>query len=206
MQYTKIEELSGGERRRLYLLRVLMEAPNVLLLDEPTNDLDINTLSILEDFLDSFIGVVVVVSHDRYFLNRICNKIFSYEDKGQIKVYNGNYSDYQISTEIGKSSTEPGEKKDKKQVNTRIKEIDNRPKFSFKEAKEYEEISGLIEKLENKVSNIEEEMVKNSASYGKLQELMNKKEKLEEEIMIKYERYEYLEDLAAKIEEYNSKK
>jgi ATP-binding cassette subfamily F protein uup len=207
MQYTKIEKLSGGERRRLYLLRVLMEAPNVLLLDEPTNDLDINTLNILEDFLDSFIGVVVVVSHDRYFLDRICNKIFAYRDKGMIKVYNGNYSDYQIAVEIEKNNIEQEDKKDKKMVNTKAKkERDNRPKFSFKEIKEYEEIPELIEILESKVSSIEEDMVKNSSSYGKLQELMGEKEKLEEELMAKYERYEYLEEIAKKIEEYKNNK
>lgn len=206
MQYTKIEKLSGGEKRRLYLLRILMEAPNVLLLDEPTNDLDISTLNILEDFLDSFIGVVVVVSHDRYFLDRICNKIFSYEDKGRIKVYNGNYSDYQISVEIENDFEEVEEKKVEKQANKRSKERDNRPKFSFKESKEYEEIPGLIEELENKISSLEEEMAKNSASYGKLQELMGEKEKLEEELMEKYERYEYLEDLATKIQEYKDNK
>ncbi len=100
MQYTMIEKLSGGERRRLHLLRVLMEAPNVLILDEPTNDLDIETLKILEDFIDEFVGVVIVVSHDRYFLDRICNKIFSFENKGLINIYNGNYSDYLINKEI----------------------------------------------------------------------------------------------------------
>ncbi|MBD7910512.1 ABC-F family ATP-binding cassette domain-containing protein [Clostridium cibarium] len=206
MQYTKIEKLSGGERRRLYLLRVLMEAPNVLLLDEPTNDLDINTLNILEDFLDKFIGVVVVVSHDRYFLDRVCNKIFAYRDKGSIKVYNGNYSDYQITIEVEKGRIEPEDKKDKKAVTSRTKERDNRPKFSFKETKEYEEIPEVIEKLENRISNIEEEMVKNSSSYGKLQELMEEKEKLEEELMGKYERYDYLEDLAKQIEAYKNNK
>ncbi|MDU2994196.1 MAG: ATP-binding cassette domain-containing protein, partial [Clostridium sp.] len=103
-----------GERRRLHLLRVLMEAPNVLLLDEPTNDLDINTLNILEDFLDSYIGVVVVVSHDRYFLDRVCNKIFAYEGNGEIVTYNGNYSDYSIKVELKKANKETEVKKEKK--------------------------------------------------------------------------------------------
>lgn len=205
MQYTKIEKLSGGERRRLHLLRVLMEAPNVLLLDEPTNDLDINTLTILEDFLDSFVGVVVVVSHDRYFLDRICNKIFSYEGNGKIRGYNGNYSDYLITHEIEKIQHENEEKKEKKPVKERSRERDKRPKFSFKEQKEYKEIPEKIEKLEDRISEIEEEMNKNASSYGKLQELMEEKDKLEEELLYSYERFDYLENIAKEIEEYKSK-
>lgn len=204
MQYTKIEKLSGGERRRLHLLRVLMEAPNVLLLDEPTNDLDINTLNILEDFLDSYIGVVVVVSHDRYFLDRVCNKIFAYEGNGEIETYNGNYSDYSIKVELKKANKEKEVKKEKKENTQRIRERDSRPKFSFKEQKEYEEISSVIENLENEIANIDKLMQENSASYSKLQELMTEKEKLEEELLYKYERYEYLEDLAQRIEEYKN--
>jgi ATP-binding cassette subfamily F protein uup len=206
MQYTKIEKLSGGERRRLHLLRVLMEAPNVLLLDEPTNDLDINTLNILEDFLDSFVGVVVVVSHDRYFLDRICNKIFSYEGNGVIKTYNGNYSDYQITKEIEEIQKEDNLSKEKKVTQSRNKPKDERPKFTFKEAKEYEEIAEVIENLEEKISEIEKDMITNSSSYSKLQELVVEKEKLDNELLFKYERYEYLEDLASKIEEYKSNK
>lgn len=204
MQYTKIEKLSGGERRRLHLLRVLMEAPNVLLLDEPTNDLDINTLNILEDFLDSYIGVVVVVSHDRYFLDRVCNKIFAYEGNGEIETYNGNYSDYSIKVELKKANKEKEVKKEKKENAQRVRERDSRPKFSFKEQKEYEEISSVIENLENEIVNIDKLMQENSASYSKLQELMTEKEKLEEELLYKYERYEYLEDLAQRIEEYKN--
>lgn len=205
LQYSKIEKLSGGERRRLHLLRVLMESPNVLLLDEPTNDLDINTLTILEDFLDNFAGVVVVVSHDRYFLDRICNKIFSYEGNGLIKPYHGNFSDYQISKVVEEVEKDENKKEKKPEVQ-RVKNKDTRPKFSFKEAKEYETIEEDITKLEEKISQLEEEMVKNSSSYGKLQELVEKKEKTEEELLYKYERYEYLEDLAKKIEEYKKNK
>ncbi|MBS5928428.1 MAG: ABC-F family ATP-binding cassette domain-containing protein [Clostridium sp.] len=204
MQYTKIEKLSGGERRRLHLLRVLMEAPNVLLLDEPTNDLDINTLNILEHFLDSYIGVVVVVSHDRYFLDRVCNKIFAYEGNGEIEPYNGNYSDYSIKVELKKANKETEVKKEKKENGQRVRERDSRPKFSFKEQKEYEEISSVIENLENEIANIDKLMQENSASYSKLQELMIEKEKLEEELLYKYERYEYLEDLAQRIQEYKN--
>ena len=205
LQYSKIEKLSGGERRRLHLLRVLMESPNVLLLDEPTNDLDINTLTILEDFLDNFAGVVVVVSHDRYFLDRICNKIFSYEGNGFIKLYHGNFSDYQISKVVEEVEKDE-KKKEKKPEVQRVKNKDTRPKFSFKEAKEYETIEEDILKLEEKISKLEEEMVKNSSSYGKLQELVEAKEKTEEELLYKYERYEYLEDLAKKIDEYKKNK
>lgn len=209
LQYSKIENLSGGERRRLHLLRVLMEGPNVLLLDEPTNDLDINTLTILEDFLDTFYGIVVVVSHDRYFLDRICNKIFSYEGNGYIKKYHGNYSDVQIQKEIENNKIIENKnhkvKEEKVQVN-RVRERDSRPKFSFKEKKEYEEIDKIIENLENKISDIEKAMEENATSYGKLQELSEEKEKFENELLEKYERYEYLNNLAEKIEEYKNSK
>lgn len=206
MQYTKIEKLSGGEKRRLNLLRVLMSSPNVLLLDEPTNDLDIKTLTILEDFLDSFAGVVVVVSHDRYFLDRICNRIFSYEGNGYLKPYNGNYSDYLISKEFEKIQKENETVKEKKETVTRTRERDNKPKFSYKEQKEFNEIYNLIEKLENKIAKIEEEMSENSSSYSKLEELVNEKEKVEEELLTKYERAEYLENKAKEIEEYKKNK
>ena len=205
MQYTMIEKLSGGERRRLHLLRVLMEAPNILILDEPTNDLDIETLKILEDFIDEFIGVVIVVSHDRYFLDRVCNKIFSFESNGLINIYNGNHSDYLINKEIkflkekeeGKSKVESVKKKEY------IRNKDERPKFTFKEQKEFENIYSDIEELEIKIAEIEEEMNKNSSSYGFLNELDQEKTKLEEELLEKYERQEYLEEIAKKIEEYN---
>ena len=209
MQYTMIEKLSGGERRRLHLLRVLMEAPNVLILDEPTNDLDIETLKILEDFIDEFIGVVIVVSHDRYFLDRICNKIFSFEGRGLINIYNGNYSDYLINKEIKFLKEKEAEQNNKAEISkkkTYVKNKDERPKFTFKEQKEFETIYTDIEAIENKIAEIEEEMIKNSSSYGLLNELDQEKTKLEEELLEKYERQEYLEDIAKKIEEYNSKK
>lgn len=202
MQYTKIEKLSGGERRRLYLLRILMESPNVLLLDEPTNDLDINTLNILEEFLDSYAGVVVVVSHDRYFLDRICNKIFSYEGNGLVKVYHGNYSDFLISKEIEAIQNENSQVKEKKIVQKRQRE--DKPKFTFKETKEYELIGPEIEKLELKIEELENLMEENASSYSKLQELVEEKERAEEELLYKYERLEYLEDKAKQIEEYKN--
>ena len=204
MQYTRIDKLSGGERRRLHLLRVLMESPNVLLLDEPTNDLDITTLNILEDYLDSFVGVVITVSHDRYFLDRICNKIFSYEGSGNIKIYNGNYTDYMLHKDIVDENDTLQTTKSKKESEspTRVKERDLRPKFSFKESKEYNEIGDVISSLEEKISSLEKEMEKNASNYSKLGELINEKEKLEEDLLYRYERFEYLEDLANKIEEY----
>lgn len=211
MQYTPIEKLSGGERRRLHLLRVLMESPNFLILDEPTNDLDIETLKILEDFLDKYLGVIIVVSHDRYFLDRICNKIFSYEGNGYIKEYHGNYSDFLISKEIEKANLSVDNSKnnnsnnDDKTKNYKEKTKENKPKFTFKEQKEYDTIDDDIAKLEEKLSKLEQEMNKNSSNYGKLNELMKEKEELQKELDNKYERWEYLNEIAEAIEEYQNK-
>jgi len=208
MQYTPIEKLSGGERRRLHLLRVLMESPNFLMLDEPTNDLDIETLKILEDFLDKFMGVVIVVSHDRYFLDRICNKIFSYEGNGVIKEYNGNYSDFLISKEIEKVQEEINTVDDKikeeKIKGTKERSKDNKPKFTFKEQKEFEVIDEDISKLEEKIEHLEKEMTKNSSNYGKLNELMKEKEEAQKELEHKYERWEYLNEISEAIEDYKT--
>lgn len=207
MQYTPIGKLSGGERRRLHLLRVLMESPNFLILDEPTNDLDIETLKILEDFLDKFCGVVVVVSHDRYFLDRICNKIFSYEGNGYIKEYNGNYSDFLIAKEIEnvKENALNSEVKDKpKNKGTKEKTRENKPKFTFKEQKEFETIDEDIAKLEEKIENLENEMAANSSNYGKLNELMKEKDETQSLLDEKYERWEYLNEIAEAIEEYKA--
>ena len=204
LQYTPIEKLSGGERRRLHLLRILMESPNVLILDEPTNDLDIETLKILEDFLDEFMGVVIIVSHDRYFLDRLCNKIFSYEGNGLIKQYVGNYSDYLIYKEYEKAneSLTTSNENDKKQIDKSYKSKDNRPKFTFKEQKEFEEIYDIIEKIEHNITDIENKMNKNATNYGALNELIQEKEALEEKLLMKYERLEYLEDIDRQIKEY----
>ncbi|NSB14757.1 ABC-F family ATP-binding cassette domain-containing protein [Clostridium beijerinckii] len=210
MQYTPIEKLSGGERRRLHLLRVLMESPNFLILDEPTNDLDIETLKILEDFLDKFMGVIIVVSHDRYFLDRICTKIFSYEGNGYIKEYNGNYSDFLISKEIEKiKSVESNDKSGNefaadKGKGFKEKTKDNKPKFTFKEQKEYETIDEDIAKLEEKINSLEKEMAKNASNYGKLNELMHEKEEVQSELDNKYERWEYLNEIAEAIEEFKN--
>ncbi|MBY7025268.1 MULTISPECIES: ABC-F family ATP-binding cassette domain-containing protein [Clostridium] len=207
MQYTPIEKLSGGEKRRLHLLRVLMESPNFFILDEPTNDLDIETLKILESFLDEFMGIVIVVSHDRYFLDRICNKIFSYEGDGLIKEYNGNYSDFLIAKEIEKNNKSlENEKSTNKVKKERVKNKEDKPKFTFKEQKEFETIDVDISTLESKIEHLDKELEKNATNYGKLNELMKEKESLEQELEKKYERWEYLNEIAASIEEYNSKK
>ncbi|WP_300276058.1 ABC-F family ATP-binding cassette domain-containing protein [Peptacetobacter sp.] len=200
LQYALIEKLSGGERRRLHLLRVLMGAPNVLLLDEPTNDLDIETLKRLEDYLDEFDGVVITVSHDRYFLDRICNKIFAYEGNGRIFIFTGNYSDYSIFREIEgiefeDSKPEKSIKQKKEPVIEKTK-VDKKTKFSYKEQKEFDSIDSDIEQLEKKISALEESTVMYATDFTKLQEIMNEKAELEKELEYKYERWEYLNELA----------
>ncbi|MCX0409066.1 ABC-F family ATP-binding cassette domain-containing protein [Clostridium perfringens] len=205
LQWTMIGMLSGGERRRLHLLRVLMEAPNVLLLDEPTNDLDIETLNRLEDYLDDFGGVVITVSHDRYFLDRICNKIFSYEGNGKIDIYTGNYGDYLISKEeevVNNKEKEVAVDKNKKEPSVdKNKNKGKVLKFSFKEQREFETIDEEIMTLEEKIEELDSLMAKHASEYGRLQELMEEKAKVEEELAFKYERWEYLNELAAQIEE-----
>ncbi|EHA1006517.1 ABC-F family ATP-binding cassette domain-containing protein [Clostridium perfringens] len=205
LQWTMIGMLSGGERRRLHLLRVLMEAPNVLLLDEPTNDLDIETLNRLEDYLDDFGGVVITVSHDRYFLDRICNKIFSYKGNGKIDIYTGNYGDYLLSKEeevVNNKQKEVAVDKNKKEPSVdKNKNKGKVLKFSFKEQREFETIDEEIMTLEEKIEELDSLMAKHASEYGRLQELMEEKSKVEEELAFKYERWEYLNELAAQIEE-----
>lgn len=203
MQYSPIEKLSGGEKRRLQLLRVLMESPNFLIFDEPTNDLDIETLKILEDFLDDYAGVVVVVSHDRYFLDRVCNKIFAFEGNGNVTIYHGNHSDYLIQKEIknniGNNTliNEPKVKKEKPKRENQNRQL----KFSFKEQKEFKEIDKIVSDLEEKLENIQEEIELNSTNYSKLEELISEKEETELLLLEKYERQEYLNELDKKIKE-----
>ncbi|EIF6157846.1 ABC-F family ATP-binding cassette domain-containing protein [Clostridium perfringens] len=205
LQWTMIGMLSGGERRRLHLLRVLMEAPNVILLDEPTNDLDIETLNRLEDYLDDFGGVVITVSHDRYFLDRICNKIFSYKGNGKIDIYTGNYGDYLLSKEeeaVNNKEKEVAVDKNKKEPSVdKNKNKGKVLKFSFKEQREFETIDEEIMTLEEKIEELDSLMAKHASEYGRLQELMEEKAKIEEELAFKYERWEYLNELAAQIEE-----
>lgn len=203
MHYTLIESLSGGEKRRLYLLRILMEAPNVLFLDEPTNDLDIETLTILEDYLDSFAGIVVAVSHDRYFLDRIARRIFAFEGNGTIAQYEGGYTDF-LKKSGGISSNISDKKENKKKNNSPAKNTwkNNTPKklkFSYKEQREYETIEEDIAVLEEKISSYDKEMAECASNYTRLTELTEQKETAETELLEKMERWEYLEDLAEQI-------
>lgn len=199
MQYTPLSKLSGGEKRRLYLLKVLMDAPNVLVLDEPTNDLDIATLRVLEDYLDSFQGIVLTVSHDRYFLDRIAGRIFAFEGGGEIKQYEGGYTDYLRAVKPAEQ-TKPKEKTDKKSW----KQKDARLRFSYKEQREYETIDEDIERLEEKIASVGQQMEENASQYTKLAELTEEKSKLEEQLNGKMERWVYLNDLAEKIQAQNS--
>ena len=210
-QYSKIEKLSGGEKRRLNLLRVLMEAPNVLILDEPTNDLDIETMTILEDYLDSFDVILITLSHDCYFLDRVVRRFFSFEENGVIDQYEGGYTDYinrkkekglleenallkTKSSSAGKSDSDKTEKEEYKIRNKKLK-------FSYNEKREYETIEDDIAKLEEKIEKLDGEIVKNATNSVKLRKLMESKEETETLLMEKMDRWEYLEDLAKKIEE-----
>ena len=208
VQYSVIGKLSGGEKRRLYLLRILMEAPNVLLLDEPTNDLDIATLAILEDYLDSFQGIVIAVSHDRYFLDRIASRIFAFEGDGKVVQYEGGFTDYQAAFERKRQEQEEAaaEKPEQKpgeaagvssKGKPRLKE--EKLKFTYKEQKEWETIESDIAALEEKIGALETEMEKEASNYGKLNELMKEKEEAEKLLEEKMERWMYLNDLAERI-------
>ena len=207
-QYSYIEKLSGGERRRLYLLRILMEAPNVLFLDEPTNDLDITTLTLLEDYLDSFDGIVVAVSHDRYFLDRITTRIFAYEGNGVIKQYEGNYSDYLIKSDTkmqvsdaGLTQTEEKDNSNKKTNRNNWKDHQEKKlKMSYKEQREFETIDDDIAALEARIEKLDAEIMANATNSGKLNELTQEKTEAEAQLEEKMERWMYLEDLAARIE------
>lgn len=206
MQYTPIQKLSGGEKRRLYLLKVLMEAPNVLLLDEPGNDLDIPTLTILEDYLSSFNGIVITVSHDRYFLDNVVDRIFAFEGDGHLVQYEGGYTDYvkakQEKTVHASLTSLEKSAEDKKKAAKEWKK--NRPeklKFSFKEQKEFETIDDVISNLEEKIENLDQEILKNATNSLKLQELMKEKGDAEALLEEKMDRWVYLNDLAQRIEE-----
>ncbi len=198
-QWTRIEKLSGGEKRRLYLLHVLIGAPNVLILDEPTNDLDIRTLTILEDYLDSFQGIVITVSHDRYFLDRIARRIFAYEPGGRIRQFEGGYSEYYelMKDSFNEESGKKTEKKPKGYRPPREKKL----KFTYAEQKEFETIDEVIASLEERIAQIDDLMVKNASDYPKLAELTKEKEEKESLLDEKTERWVYLNELAEKINE-----
>ena len=217
MQYAPIEKLSGGEKKRLYLLKVLAAAPNVLLLDEITNDIDIPTLTILEDYLDSFAGIVIAVSHDRYFLDNIADRIFEFDGNGNLTQYEGGYTDYleakkqregikenETSSAPSSHKNTAGEEKSKKDSVKTWKQ--NRPtklKFSFKEQREYETIDNDIAALEDKISALDHEIMANATNSGKLNELTQEKEQAEKDLEEKMDRWVYLNDLAEQIEALN---
>ena len=212
-QYTRLGKLSGGELRRLNLLKVLMEQPNVLILDEPTNDLDIRTLMVLEDFLDQFTGIVITVSHDRYFLDRVVRRIFAFED-GAIHAYEGGYTDY-----LSKRPEPPAEKPEERRntvsgsgrkdpaggngVLPQREPPQAKVRFSFKEQREYDHIDAEIEELETKIRMLEEEISENATDYEKLSELTREKDRLEDTLAEKMDRWVYLNELAEKISAQN---
>ena len=211
MQWSKIEKLSGGEKRRLYLMRVLMSAPNVLILDEPTNDLDIQTLTILEDYLDHFDGIIITVSHDRYFLDRIVNRTFSFEGDGKIRQFEGGYSDYLIRKELEGLDTEMSlkghavategqSKKGENSSKDTWKQRKSKLKFTYKEQREFETIDDDIAKLEEKLETLDAQIAANATNSVKLRELMDKKEEAGNELDEKMERWVYLNDLNEKIQ------
>ncbi|MEG1863266.1 MAG: ABC-F family ATP-binding cassette domain-containing protein [Oscillospiraceae bacterium] len=190
LQYTTISRLSGGERRRLYLLKILISAPNILILDEPTNDLDIETLTILEDYLSTFSGAVLMVSHDRYFLDKSASKIFSFENGG-IKIYNGGYTDYLIQKEEEEKPT----KKPAEVKQTPVREKSQKVKFSFNEMREFETIDEDIAALEEKIEKIDAEFALSASDFVKLQELTEEKEDTQRQLNHKLERWVYLNEL-----------
>lgn len=203
LQYTPIGKLSGGEKRRLYLCKVLMESPNVLILDEPTNDLDIPTLTILEDYLDSFNGIIIAVSHDRYFLDNLVDRIFAFEGEGYLKQYEGGYTDY-LEAKQRYAADNTAKQTDNKKANSnkddwkqnRVAKL----KFTYKEQKEYETIDEDIANLEERIESLDAEMIANATNSAKLSELMKEKEEAEVALEEKMERWVYLNDLAEQIE------
>lgn len=207
MQYALIKKLSGGEKRRLYLLRILMEAPNVLFLDEPTNDLDIATLTILEDYLDHFDGIVAVVSHDRYFLDRVVRRIFSYEEDGHLVQYEGDYTDYLHAKQAKEAAITPSGT-DSTVTENASKTINrsnwkdgqtHKKKMTYQEQKDFETIEEDIQKLETRLEEIDEEMGRAASDFVRLGKLSEEKENLSQELEQKMERWMYLEDLAQEL-------
>ena len=216
IQWSKIEKLSGGEKRRLYLLRILMSAPNVLILDEPTNDLDIQTLTILENYLDGFDGIIIVVSHDRYFLDRTVRRIFAFEGEGAIRQYEGGYSDYLIRKELeglpdmtvksmgvgsAAQTEKSGSENSAEDSRATWKKHDKKLKFSYKEQREFETIDEEITALEEKIEVLDAQMLENASNSVKLNELLEKKEEVSQQLDEKMDRWVYLNDLNEQIQE-----
>ncbi|AWY98592.1 ABC-F family ATP-binding cassette domain-containing protein [Blautia argi] len=207
MQYAPIGKLSGGEKRRLYLLGVLCENINVLLLDEAGNNLDIPTMTILEDYLNSFQGIVITVSHDRYFLDNVADRILEFDGQGGICQYEGGYTDY-LEAKNRNQQEKVSDRAEKKAENTEKKgnkdwkqNRSTKLKFTFKEQREYETIDDDIAALEEKVAKLDEEIMKNATNSGRLNELMKEKEDAEEQLEEKMDRWVYLNDLAERIAE-----
>ena len=207
MQYTPVCKLSGGEKRRLYLLSVLISGANVYILDEPSNNVDIPTLTILEDYLNSFSGIVITVSHDRYFLDNVVDRIFEFDGNGHLQQYEGGYTDYLEARKNRSAGTDSGvslkkEVPEKKEGAKEWKQ--SRPaklKFTFKEQREYDTIDDDIAALEEKIEKLDRDMMANATNSLKLSEITAEKEKAEAELEEKMERWVYLNDLAEKIEE-----
>ncbi|MCT4585496.1 MAG: ABC-F family ATP-binding cassette domain-containing protein [Peptostreptococcaceae bacterium] len=204
LQYTYIYKLSGGEKRRLYLLSVLIKAPNVLILDEPTNDLDIDTLKVLEEYIDEFSGTVLIVSHDRYFLDRTCNKIFALKN-GEFNVNVGNYTDF-IEKFSDFNDEEIKSKKVTKEIKKPKSDNDLKLKFTYKEKMEFESLPKEVEEIENKLEQIDADLAIIVSDFVKLQELSKEKDELEELLLEKMERLEYFFDLEEEIKQNKLKK
>lgn len=200
LQYNRIGRLSGGEKRRLSLLGILMQAPNVLLLDEPTNDLDIETLTILEDYLDGFQGAVLIVSHDRYFVDRIVDHVFAFEE-GEIHLYNGGYSDYlDLLKEREREKSKSEGVKEKKETPALRNKPESKRRISFNERREFETIDGEIQKLEEVVLEKEGMISEAATNHSLLQHLLTEKEELEKQLELKMERWMYLTELFEEVE------
>ena len=204
LQWTPIAKLSGGEKRRLYLLRILMSAPNVLLLDEPTNDLDLETMSILEEFIDNFNGAIIFVSHDRFFIDRLADKVFVYQKDGSLRQYPGGYSYYkgieeQEQQTMQAQTQQSMPKKETKPTKTREKA--NAPKkLSFKEQREYDEIEAIIAETEGELKVVQLQMTQNASDYGKLNELTKEETRLQEKLDYLMERWAYLEEIVEQMQ------
>lgn len=203
LQWTPIARLSGGEKRRLYLLRVLMEEPNVLLLDEPTNDLDLETMAVLENFIDDFQGAIIFVSHDRFFVDRLADKVFAYEDGGRLRMYAGGYSYYKERLAAEQAEMAETVKSEKRVENKngasapKHSEPAAKQRFTFKEQKEYAEIEGIIASKEGELKVVQLQMAENATDFGRLNELAKEESRLSAELEHLLERWEYLEEIAA---------
>lgn len=203
LQWTPIAKLSGGEKRRLYLLRILMSAPNVLLLDEPTNDLDLETMSILEEFIDNFNGAIIFVSHDRFFIDRLADKVFVYQKNGSLRQYPGGYSYYKGIEEREQQAvvTDMSKNIPKENKPVKIREKNNAPKkLSFKEQREYDEIEAVIAATEGELKVVQLQMAQNASDYGKLNELTKEETRLQEKLDYLMERWTYLEEIVEQMQ------